>query len=224
MCLAGFGPGNEAVLQFIPPKGDVAQRQGDTLKGRRAAQPSAACGRCSEAEQGQPSKFSSEPRSAQKIWQTATRRREGRFSCALPPYREPFISFPFYSLRWARGGGRGFRFPLPTPSGLPTHPNDQGLNPGPKRGSRSVQRPKKHSHACPWKLQRSPNGGTGVFLDGLCPLLRFYMRPLFAGAARLCTPLKAPETPRPTPQKSAKRKRIHIQKNRSAQMQGGFYG
>ena len=52
-----------------------------------------------EAEQGQPSKFSSEPRSAQKIWQTATRRREGGFSCALPPYREPFISFPFYSLR-----------------------------------------------------------------------------------------------------------------------------
>ena len=149
-----------------------------------------------EAEQGQPSKFSSEPRSAQKIWQTATRRREGRFSCALPPYREPFISFPFYSLRWARGGGRGFRFPLPTPSGLPTHPNDQGLNPGPKRGSRSVQRPKKHSHACPWKLQRSPNGGTGVFLDGLCPLLRLLYAPAVRGRRASVHALEGPGNPK----------------------------
>ena len=119
-----------------------------------------------------------------KVWQTATRRRGAGFlALCRPTANNSFLSLAIRCAR-PRGGGRGFRLPLPTPSGLPTHPNDQGLNPGPKRGSRSVQRPKKHSHACPWKLQRSPNGGTGVFLDGLCPPLRFYMRPLFAGAAR----------------------------------------
>ena len=40
--------------------------------------------------------------------------------------------FPFDRSAGARGPGRGFRLPLPTPSGLPTHPNDQGLNPGPR--------------------------------------------------------------------------------------------
>ena len=112
-----------------------------------------------------------------------------------PPYFIHSIAFKSCSLRWARGGGRGFRLPLPTPSGLPTHPNDQGLNPGPKRGSRSVQKPKKHSHACPWKLQRSPNGGTGVFLNGFCPPLRLLSAPALAGAGPVGKPTTT-ENPR----------------------------
>ena len=67
---------------------------------------------------GQPSKFSSGPRPAQKIWATATRRREGWFSCALPllPFNTLFL-FPFFRSAGARGPGRGFRLPLPR-SGL----------------------------------------------------------------------------------------------------------
>ena len=38
------------------------------------------------------------------------------------------------ALRWARGGGRMFRLPLPTPSGLPTLPQRPGRSPGPKCG------------------------------------------------------------------------------------------
>ena len=104
-----------------------------------------------------------------------------------PPYFIHSIAFKSCSLRWARGGGRGFRLPLPTPSGLPTHPNDQGLNP--------VQKPKKHSHACPWKLQRSPNGGTGVFLNGFCPPLRLLSAPALAGAGPVGKPTTT-ENPR----------------------------
>ena len=44
--------------------------------------------------------------------------------------------------------------------------------PGPKRGSRGVQKPKKHCHAWPVETFRASNGGTGVFLNGFCPPLR----------------------------------------------------
>ena len=57
-------------------------------------------------------------------------RRENRLSArgrmsrpALPPCALPSCAPQGHlSLRWARGGGRGFRFPLPTPSGHPTLP------------------------------------------------------------------------------------------------------
>ena len=96
-------------------------------------------------------------------------------SCALPPYANH--SFLSLSIRCARprGGGRGFRFPLPTPSGLPTHPNDQGLNPGPKRGSRGVQKPEKTIVLGPYKLSGHQMANV-FFLIGLCPPLRFYHR------------------------------------------------
>ena len=96
------------------------------------------------------------------------------------------------TLRWARGGGRGFRFPLPTPSGLPTHPNDQGLNPGPKRGSRSVQRPEKTIVLGPWKLSGHQTANV-FFLIGLCPPLRFYHR--IPPAAHSGTPSPAGSPP-----------------------------
>ena len=46
--------------------------------------------------------------------------------------QRPLSSFDRLALRWARGGGRGFRLPLPTPSGLPTLPQRPGRSPGPK--------------------------------------------------------------------------------------------
>src|SRR5699024_5438915 len=44
--------------------------------------------------------------------------------------------------------------------------------PGPRQGSRGVQKPKKHCHAWPVKTYRASNGGTGVFLNGFCPPLQ----------------------------------------------------
>ena len=178
-----------------------------------------------------------------------------------PPYFIHSIAFKSCSLRWARGGGRGFRLPLPTLTTsplalsrflrraaagacknrsaapgcrypnmrrgsqpacifgrrpllrlaasaagsarlrsqrrLPVSSTGRGRRrcPGPKRGSRSVQKPKKHSHACPWKLQRSPNGGTGVFLNGFCPPLRLLSAPALAGAGPVGKPTTT-ENPR----------------------------
>ena len=168
------------------------------------------------------------------------------------------ISFLFLSIRCARprGGGRGFRFPLPTPSGLPTHPNDQGSggdrvqwtkqgaaagaalrflqapsaarrknrlsargrNPGPKRGSRSVQRPEKTIVLGPWKLSGHQMANV-FFLIGLCPLLRLVYAPAVRRQRRRPRPVddagsrrwrSAPiftRGLRPPPGKLAKRKR-----------------
>ena len=110
-------------------------------------------------------------------------------------------SFGFFALsaRTARParrggpeGGRGFRLPLPRPSGLPTLPNDQGLNPGPKRGSRSVQRPEKTIVLGPRKLSGHPMANV-FFLIGLCPPLRLYHR--IPPAAHSGTPSPAGSPP-----------------------------
>ncbi len=103
--------------------------------------------------------------------------------------------FPFDRSAGARGPGRGFRLPLPTPSGLPTHPNDQGLNPGPKSRSRGVQKPKKHCHAWPVETFRASNGGTGVFLNGFCPPLRLLSASALADAGPVGNPIPT-ENPR----------------------------
>src|SRR5699024_3305452 len=58
---------------------------------------------------------------SQKLYECTGRPETGAFLLEL-------------ALRWARGGGRVFRLPLPTPSGLPTHPQRPGRSPGPKCG------------------------------------------------------------------------------------------
>ena len=53
--------------------------------------------------------------------------------------------------------------------------------PGPRQGSRVVQKPKKHCHAWPVETFRASNGGTGVFLNGFCPPLRLVPHARFGG-------------------------------------------
>ncbi len=77
-----------------------------------------------------------------QIMQVMQKRRKLRSKGRAGPYgrpvvgwkheQRPLLSFDRLALRWARGGGRVFRLPLPTPSGLPTLPQRPGRSPGPK--------------------------------------------------------------------------------------------
>ena len=98
-----------------------------------------------EAEQGQRSVFCE---SAATLEAKAGHRNpeEGGlvFSCsAALPFNASFL-FPFFRSAGARGPGRGFRLPLPRPSGLPTLPNDQGRPLDPDRVVALGKSLKKH--------------------------------------------------------------------------------
>ena len=97
------------------------------------------------------------------------------------PTLNTLFLFLFVRSAGARGPGRGFRLPLPRPSGLPTLPNDQGLNPGPKRGSRVVQKPKKTRR--PWlvKTLSAYKRRPGFFLTAFARRSDWYHRPASAG-------------------------------------------
>ena len=114
--------------------------------GRGQAHRSAACGRCSEAEQG--------PRSAFCKGAPAARSKNGapqpggvRSKIKLQTLACSAVraAWPVWTLRWPRGGGRVLRLPLPTPSGLPTHP---------QRPEASLWTQKRKSQRTPLALSR----------------------------------------------------------------------
>ena len=108
----------------------------------------AACGRSSRGRAGAAVQICKRTACVKQIWVTATRSSAPVFASGHRPaprksakrkrgyvmVSTASMCFDRLALRWARGGGRVFRLPLPTPSGLPTHPQRPGRSPGPKCG------------------------------------------------------------------------------------------
>ena len=106
----------------------------------------AACGRSSRGRAGAAVQICKRTACVKQIWVTAIRSSAPVFASGHRPaprksakrkrgyvmVSTASMCFDRLALRWARGGGRGFRLPLPTPSGLPTLPQRPGRSPGPK--------------------------------------------------------------------------------------------